>query len=80
VVGFSILGVSRFRKERPFEAELSAGKRSAAKPAAQFTKQLTEKELRQQALRALTENSGQSKLDAFSPSFLAKPPITKMAS
>jgi hypothetical protein len=26
VVGFSILGVSRFRKERPFEAELSAGK------------------------------------------------------
>ena len=26
VVGFSILGVSRFRKERPFEAELTAGK------------------------------------------------------
>jgi hypothetical protein len=26
VVGFSILGVSRFRKERPFEAELRAGK------------------------------------------------------
>lgn len=26
VVGFSILGVSRFRKEGPFEAELSAGK------------------------------------------------------
>ncbi len=25
-VGFSILGVSRFRKERPFEAELTAGK------------------------------------------------------
>ncbi|MGN6731020.1 MAG: hypothetical protein ACTHMB_03490 [Candidatus Binatia bacterium] len=42
-----------------------------------MTKQLTEKDLRQQALRALTENSGQSKLDAFSPSFLAKPPITK---
>ena len=26
VVGFSILGVSRFQKERPFEAELTAGK------------------------------------------------------
>ena len=26
VVGFSILGVSRFRKERPFEAELASGK------------------------------------------------------
>ena len=26
VIGFSILGVSRFRKGRPFEAELSAGK------------------------------------------------------
>jgi hypothetical protein len=26
VVGFSILGVSRFRKERPFEAELTASK------------------------------------------------------
>jgi hypothetical protein len=26
VIGFSILGVSRFRKERPFEAELSTGK------------------------------------------------------
>jgi hypothetical protein len=26
VVGFSILGVSRFRKERPFEAELANGK------------------------------------------------------
>jgi hypothetical protein len=26
VLGFSILGVSRFRKERPFEAELTAGK------------------------------------------------------
>src|SRR5919108_4550167 len=25
VVGFSILGVSRFRKERPFEAELTSG-------------------------------------------------------
>jgi hypothetical protein len=26
VVGFSILGLSRFRKERPFEVELTAGK------------------------------------------------------
>jgi hypothetical protein len=26
VIGFSILGVSRFRKERPFEAELQPGK------------------------------------------------------
>jgi Protein of unknown function (DUF2283) len=26
IVGFSILGVSRFRKEHPFEAELPAGK------------------------------------------------------
>lgn len=26
VLGFSILGVSRFRKERPFEAELTTGK------------------------------------------------------
>jgi hypothetical protein len=26
MIGFSILGVSRFRKERPFEAESSAGK------------------------------------------------------
>ena len=26
VIGFSILGVSRFRKERPFEAELTANK------------------------------------------------------
>ena len=26
VIGFSILGVSRFRKGRPFEAELSTGK------------------------------------------------------
>jgi hypothetical protein len=26
VVGFSILGVSRFCKERPFEAELASGK------------------------------------------------------
>ena len=26
ILGFSILGVSRFRKERPFEAELAAGK------------------------------------------------------
>jgi hypothetical protein len=26
VVDFSILGVSRFRKERPFEAELASGK------------------------------------------------------
>jgi len=26
VVGFSILGVSRFRKERPLKAELTAGK------------------------------------------------------
>ena len=26
VVGFSILGVSRFRKQRPLEAELSSGK------------------------------------------------------
>jgi hypothetical protein len=26
VIGFSILGVSRFRKERPFEAELTASK------------------------------------------------------
>jgi hypothetical protein len=26
VVGFSILGVSRFRKERPFEAELARDK------------------------------------------------------
>jgi len=26
VLGFSILGVSRFRKERPFEAELQPGK------------------------------------------------------
>ena len=26
VVGFNILGVSRFPKERPFEAELAAGK------------------------------------------------------
>ena len=26
VIGFSILGVSRFRRERPFEAELAAGK------------------------------------------------------
>ena len=26
VVGFSILGVSRFRKERPFEAELTTAK------------------------------------------------------
>lgn len=25
VVGFSILGASRFRKERPFEVELTAG-------------------------------------------------------
>jgi hypothetical protein len=25
VLGFSILGVSRFRKERPFEAELTSG-------------------------------------------------------
>jgi hypothetical protein len=26
IVGFSILGVSRFRKEHPFDAELPAGK------------------------------------------------------
>jgi hypothetical protein len=26
IVGFSILGVSRFRKEQPFEAELPVGK------------------------------------------------------
>ena len=26
VIGFSILGVSRFHRERPFEAELAAGK------------------------------------------------------
>ena len=26
VIGFSILGVSRFRRERPFEAELAPGK------------------------------------------------------
>jgi uncharacterized protein YuzE len=26
VVGFSVLGVSKFRKERPIEAELVAGK------------------------------------------------------
>ena len=26
VIGFSILGVSRFRRERPFEAELATGK------------------------------------------------------
>jgi hypothetical protein len=26
IVGFSILGVSRFRKEHPFEAELPVGK------------------------------------------------------
>jgi hypothetical protein len=26
VIGFSILGVSRFRKERPLEAELIAGR------------------------------------------------------
>jgi hypothetical protein len=26
VLGFSILGVSRFRKERPFEAELQLGR------------------------------------------------------
>ena len=26
VLGFSILGVTRFRKERPFEAELPAGR------------------------------------------------------
>ena len=26
VLGFSILGVSRFRKDRPFEAELHTGK------------------------------------------------------
>ena len=26
VIGFSILGVSHFRKGQPFEAELSAGK------------------------------------------------------
>ena len=26
MLGFSILGVSRFRKEQPFEAELTAGK------------------------------------------------------
>ena len=26
VIGFSILGVSRFGKERPFEAELASGK------------------------------------------------------
>lgn len=26
VIGFSVLGVSRFRKERPLEAELVAGK------------------------------------------------------
>ena len=26
VLGFSILGVSRFRKERPFEAELQPGR------------------------------------------------------
>lgn len=26
VIGFSILGVSRFRKERPLEAELATGK------------------------------------------------------
>jgi hypothetical protein len=26
LIGFSILGVSRFRGERPFEAELAAGK------------------------------------------------------
>ena len=26
VLGFSILGVNRFRKERPFEAELQPGK------------------------------------------------------
>jgi hypothetical protein len=26
VVGFNILGVSRFRKERPFEAELTSSK------------------------------------------------------
>jgi uncharacterized protein YuzE len=26
VIGFSILGVSRFRRECPFEAELAAGK------------------------------------------------------
>ncbi len=26
VIGFSILGVSRFRRERPFEAEMATGK------------------------------------------------------
>jgi len=26
IIGFSILGVSRFRKEKPFEAELTLGK------------------------------------------------------
>jgi uncharacterized protein YuzE len=26
VIGFCILGVSRFRKERPFEVELASGK------------------------------------------------------
>jgi hypothetical protein len=26
VIGFSILGVSRFRREHPFEAELATGK------------------------------------------------------
>ncbi len=26
IIGFSILGVSRFRRERPFEAELAPGK------------------------------------------------------
>jgi uncharacterized protein YuzE len=26
IIGFSILGVSRFRKEKPFEAELTVGK------------------------------------------------------
>ena len=26
IIGFSILGVSRFRKERPFEAELVVGR------------------------------------------------------
>jgi len=25
IIGFNILGVSRFRRERPFEAELAAG-------------------------------------------------------
>jgi len=40
VLGFSILGVSRFRKERPFEAELSAGKSKPDVKAAKFPQAL----------------------------------------